>query len=469
MEYSELFNNNSFSCVIDTTNNNKLVEHLKRKDGQEDLIFALWLPSDGEARFTGIIKDIIIPEENDRNVHGNVSYNYQYLLKACKMALSQGYGVALLHSHPISDGWQAMSADDKSTERKTFINAFSTTNMPLIGLTLGSDGYWSARIWYYNRLNDIVFNWAESVRVVGAQLKSYFNDNILPPKEPNGQTVRTVNVWGKKINRDITRLRIGIVGLGSVGSVVAEMLARMGISYFTLIDFDTVEEHNLDRLCGVFSDDVGKKKVDVIKRNIEKSSTSDDLIINICNKNIVYEEAYRLALDCDVIFCCVDKPWGRYILNHMAYAHLIPVIDGGISIEFDEQRNLNFADWTVHTVTPGKPCLHCLKSYYSSDVELEKQGLLEDTTYIKGLSKNHHLRNRENISPFSYNLASMEVLHFMALTTGLVDVEYYGEQRFRFKHGYLSRNSDARCEVGCDFANNIGVGDTKIQLYIKKR
>jgi molybdopterin/thiamine biosynthesis adenylyltransferase len=304
--------------------------------------------------------------------------------------------------------------------------------------------------------------------VVGKSLKPFFNDRILPALKPNGQTIRTVNVWGEDINDDITRLKIGIIGLGSVGSVVCEMLARMGISKFALIDFDTVEEHNLDRLCGVFKTDIGKKKVDVIKRNIEKSSTSNNLEIEIIDKHIADEVAYRLSLDCDVLFSCVDKPWGRYILNHMAYAHLIPVIDGGISIEFDDNKNLNFADWTVHTATPGRPCLHCLNAYHSSDVELEKQGLIEDTSYIQGLPDNHHLKNRENISPFSFNLASMEVLHFMALLTDLVEPENYGEQKYRFKHGFLSRNYDVSCENECDFADNVGVGDSIFELFISK-
>ncbi|MBR8537893.1 ThiF family adenylyltransferase [Carboxylicivirga sediminis] len=468
MEYLKIFKQKSFSCALSEPIDETLKLHLLREDGQEDLTFALWIPSEGKNRFTAIIKEVIFPEKGDRNVHGNVSYNYEYLLRVCRTALKKGYGVALLHSHPISFGWQGMSDDDKSTEMKTFVNAFSTTELPFVGMTLGNDGYWSSRIWYYGEDEDIIYKWSESVKVVGKKLQPFFNDKILPATKPNGQTIRTVNVWGEEQNDDITRLRVGVIGLGSVGSVVCEMLARMGISKFVLIDYDTVKKHNLDRLCGVFKDDIGERKIDVIKRNIEKSSTSNNLEIEIADKHIANEVAYRLSLDCDVLFSCVDKPWGRYILNHIAYAHLIPVIDGGISIEFDDNKKLNFADWTVHTVSPGRPCLHCLNAYHSSDVELEKQGLLEDTSYIQGLPDNHHLKNRENISPFSFNLASMEVLHFMALVANLVEPEYYGEQKYRFKHGFLSRNYDVECEKNCDFTNHVGVGDSIFELFFSE-
>ncbi len=190
-------------------------------------------------------------------------------------------------------------------------------------------------------------------------------------------------------------------------------------------------------------------------------------IVIIQNKSLTKEADYKSALDCDILFCCVDKPRPRYILNHIAYAHLIPVIDGGILVEFNEDGDLSFADWTVHTISPGKPCLSCLGAYNTSDVELERGGMLEDMNYIQGLPENHHLKNSENISPFSMNLASFEILHFMALTTRLVEPECFCEQRFRFKHGVLSRNNDIKCNNNCDFQNNIGIGDSVFELYDK--
>ena len=464
MEFSEIFKENNFSTAIEESLNDNLSQFLLRDDGQEDLIFALWTPSYGNKRVTAIINEIVFPNENDRNVHGNVSYNYQYLLKVCRLALKKGKGVALLHSH-LGPGWQNMSYDDIATEQKTFVNAFSTTNLPLVGLTLGTDGYWSSRIWYYNKRNKITKKWAVSVRVIGLKFKIYFNDKLLPPQKSNNKTIRTKNVWGEKANKDITRLKIGIVGLGSVGSVVVEMLARMGITKFALIDYDFVEEHNLDRLCGVYKKDIGKRKIDVIKNHIKKSSTADKVDIEICKLSLIKKKAYMSALDCDIIFCCVDKPLGRYLLNHIAYSHLIPVINGGILIEFDDERNLNFADWTVHTITPGRPCLKCLNAYQTSDVELERQGKLEDPNYMINLPDNHRLKSKQNISPFSFNLASFEVIHFMALVADIVEPEYYGEQKYRFKHGHLSKNNDIKYETKCDFSNNIGVADSIFELY----
>lgn len=466
MEFSEIFKYQFFSCVVEQRVNESLKSHLLREDGQEDLTFALWIPSYGKERVTAIIKEVLLPMDGERIVHGNVSFSYQYVLRACKEAQKKGYGVALLHSHPIANGWQDMSTDDYETEHRIAVNVFTLTDMPLVGLTLANDGFWAGRIWSYNTTGSMDYKEAASVRVVGAYLETYFNDSVVSPVKPNRKTMRTVNLWGAQANKDITRLNIGIVGLGSVGSVVAEMLARMGITTFTLVDYDKVEEHNLDRLAGIYAENEGEKKIDAVEKSIRRSSTADILKIIKSGKHVAHEKAYRKVLDCDLIFCCADKPWGRYILNHIAYAHLIPVIDGGIGINFNDDRSLDYADWTVHTISPGLPCLHCLNAYFASDVELEKSGKLEDPEYINGLDESHRLKKRQNISPFTYNLASMEVIRFMVLTSKLVDAEYYPEQRFRFKHGSLKSYSEKKCEPNCDFSSNIGVADTIFQLYV---
>lgn len=57
--------------------------------------------------------------------------------------------------------------------------------------------------------------------------------------------------------------RVHIVGCGSVGSTVAENLARSGVTKFTLWDFDVVEPHNLANQM-FRQKDIGKPKVDAL-------------------------------------------------------------------------------------------------------------------------------------------------------------------------------------------------------------
>lgn len=58
-----------------------------------------------------------------------------------------------------------------------------------------------------------------------------------------------------------------IIGCGSVGSTIAENLARLGVTRFVLYDFDIVEPHNLANQMFVQSD-VKKPKVEAVKKII---------------------------------------------------------------------------------------------------------------------------------------------------------------------------------------------------------
>lgn len=59
--------------------------------------------------------------------------------------------------------------------------------------------------------------------------------------------------------------RCHIIGCGSVGSTVAELLVRLGLSKITLYDFDTVSSHNLANQLFV-NEDIGKPKTEALKK-----------------------------------------------------------------------------------------------------------------------------------------------------------------------------------------------------------
>ena len=67
---------------------------------------------------------------------------------------------------------------------------------------------------------------------------------------------------------EICKGRVHIIGCGSVGSTVAELLARFGIKKFALYDFDVVESHNL--VNQMFTQaDIGRPKVEAVRDMIQ--------------------------------------------------------------------------------------------------------------------------------------------------------------------------------------------------------
>jgi molybdopterin/thiamine biosynthesis adenylyltransferase len=451
-----------YSVAIPVAVENRLRTHLVRADGQEDLVFALWAPSEGISRLSALIHTPLTPDAGDRDVHGNASFQPQYFERACREALRTGCGLAFLHSHPYP-GWQGMSYDDVRAERGMAPAVSALTGLPLVGLTVGSDGTWSARMWVHQAGRAYERIWCASVRTVGKRLGTDFASDVLPRPAFRPMFKRTITVWGEDAHADLARLRVGIVGLGSVGALVCEALARMGLQRFVFIDFDVVEAHNLDRLVTASEGDVGRRKVDVAADRMRLVATAATVNIRAAPYSVVEELGYRAALDCDVLFSCVDRPRARHVLNHMAYRHLIPVIDGGIQVRFREGR-FTGVDWQVHTVGVDHECLECLGAYDPGDVSTEAAGKLDDPSYLQGLHTDHHFKRNENVFPFAANLASLEVLHLIATATGAAGIDDFGVQRYRYVPGIIEQLPPGACRAACPQPLSVARGDTDYSL-----
>jgi molybdopterin/thiamine biosynthesis adenylyltransferase len=451
-----------YSVAFTSSTNDALKAHLLRADGQEDLCYALWQPGQGANRLTALVSDPILPIDGERQVHGNASTTGDYLGRAIKLANEKGAGVAFLHSHPWP-GWQDMSQDDTNTERRQAPAIKATTGMPLVGLTLGTDGSWSARLWVKSAPKTYERRWCESVRVVGKNgLEVTFNDKLLRPPEFREELKRTISAWGEPTQQRVARLRFGVVGIGSVGSIVAECLARMGVENIKLIDYDRVKRHNLDRLlhAGIEDAVANRLKVDLIGTALQKSATAAQSTVQKCPVAVTEVEGFREALDCDILFSCVDRPWPRHVLNYIAYAYLVPIIDGGILIR-TRAGQLRNASWRSHAVYPGRRCLQCIGQYDPDFVNVERQGHLDDPTYIESLPADHTLRRNENVFPFSAHLAASLMMQALHVVLNPMKISDIGEQIYHFVDGTVDCTRDAACYEGCYFSSIIARGDSE--------
>jgi hypothetical protein len=447
-----------YNITIRKDLNNQLLSHLLRADGQEDLCFATYIPSTGRIKRSGIISEILFPEEGDHNVHGTVGFNTQYFERVLHYAAQKKVGLVLLHSHPYP-GWQDMSRIDKRSEQSIAGTVKAITKLPFIGMTVGSDGNWSARFWILNTERKFEHQWCESVRIIDKDLSIQFNDNLSVPQINSKRQLRTISAWGEKFQKDLSRIRVGIVGLGSVGSIVAEILARTGISNFTLIDFDSIEEKNLDRTLGTYEDDIGKSKVSVVRQSILRSRTAPNVTIETIDYSVCEEKGFLSAIDCDLLFSCVDRPWPRHNLNLISYSHLIPVIDGGILVQTNKVNSkILGADWKVNTIGYKRACMLCVGQYKIENAVLERDGKFEDPKYIEGLKDKSIIDSHENVFAFSCNAASLEVLQMLTLILAPGKISDVGQQFYHFTSGELDKNYK-QCIENCFFPSVMGRGD----------
>lgn len=441
-----------------------LRDHLARPDGQEDLCFATWRPSTGKQRRSALLVDPILPTEGERSVHGNASFESRYALRAAKLAARRDSGLVFMHCHPQGIGWQRLNDTDRRAEASIANLAREMTGLPLVGMTLaGSDGSWGARVWDRGRGTGVGCTECESVRVITDRLSMTFNDDLRTRPRPQPTQIRTVHAWGDAVQEDLARLRILVAGAGSVGMQLVESLARTGIEHIGVMDFDRVEPVNLDRITGAGRIDalLRRPKIEVARRILRQASTAEHPIHELFQSSVCEPSGLERLLDFDVIFSCVDRPWPRHVLNTIAYADLIPVIDGGLRLERHSQAGLRNAYWRSQVVTTGRSCLACIGQYDPGDVQLERDGSLDDPEYIAGLPANNHLRANQNVSALSLAVASAMLNQFLSLVVAPSGIGDPGPQHFSLATHRVEA-VDVECADRCPYALSVGEGDLRV-------
>ena len=98
-----------------------------------------------------------------------------------------------------------------------------------------------------------------------------------------------------------------ILGVGGVGGYVAESLARSGIGTLILVDFDTIDETNINRQIIALESTIGLKKVDVLEKRIKDINGDINVIkidkfIDSENFTVLFENKIDFFVDaCDTV------------------------------------------------------------------------------------------------------------------------------------------------------------------------
>ena len=110
---------------------------------------------------------------------------------------------------------------------------------------------------------------------------------------------------------EMCKSRIHIIGCGSVGSTVAELLARFGLTNMTLYDFDIVEEKNLANQM-FWAEDVNTPKTEAVKRNLCRINPE-------CAETVKIMQGWNGQKLSGYIFLCADsvEVWKRIVDANM--------------------------------------------------------------------------------------------------------------------------------------------------------
>ena len=168
---------------------------------------------------------------------------------------------------------------------------------------------------------------------------------------------RSVRAFGPAIQGTLGDLRVAVVGCGGTGSAMAEQLVRLGVRHLRLFDADTLTESNVTRVYGSTPADVGKPKVDILRKHL--LAVAPDLTCEVFRSMITMERTARELVGPDLVFGCTDDNAGRLVLSRFSTFFATPVIDLGVLLTSDNAGGLIGIDGRVTTLMPGAACLVC--------------------------------------------------------------------------------------------------------------
>ena len=278
------------------------------------------------------------------------------------------------------------------------------------------------------------------------------------PAEPNSESYdRQVRMFGAAGQAILARARIAIVGLGGVGSLVAEYAAHLGIGEFVLVDPDRIESTNLSRVVGASGADVAasRLKTEIAARLIRSSNPQAK--IDEYPFDVLDAATAAQLRDCDYVFLCADSMRARLLVNAVAHQYFVPMVQLGAKITAADDGSLTDAMSAVRTVRPGEGCLWCNGFIPSGTLALEAKSDEERKAQAYGTGEPD---------------PSVITMNAVAAAQGINDFLFdYLELRdkneeWRFEHShFLSRRTTRavpRREPECpECVGRYGLGDAK--------
>lgn len=458
-------------------------------------VIALAFPSVGRRRTTLLVRQLIEPREGDVVWDGREGLLFApgYKSRAADLASGvAGAGLIILHTHPgdpESDRAPGPSPQDLAADARDLFHLGQTlpAGAALAAGIIAPNGLWSARSYRFSfpesaeqvgrapfRAQDAVVTRATAVRVVGQRLRKLPTE--VGAKGPAGATAdidlhaqdSSIQLWNEAGQRMLAAIRVGQTGLGGVGGILAEHLPRLGVGGDVMLDFDRIKRQNLNRSQGATRVDasVRRLKVEVGARLARESSTAPQFEVRPIEGSVVEAEYIPDLLDCDVILNGADSPWARQVLDHLAYAHLIPVINGGTEFRTDTSaRQVRWGKSDVNLAGPGLPCLQCQGSY-------DLRAVTEAQEHPRVRGERGYLGPRADAEPeerapsvISNNalVAALMELRFQALVLGTTPEVVSGTQRHHPFDGTVEWAAvPPACRTDCGRNAITGLGDTYV-------
>lgn len=271
-----------------------------------------------------------------------------------------------VHTHPFcSDGATFSSVDDQ--DEINFHRWLNDTldDVGYASIVLSQSDY-AARVWEMNagasvasparvKTQTAVENWPCSDEK-GSDSPERGIDDL-----QSGFLARSALALGLDTLRQIVSgQKIAIIGVGGLGSVIAENMIHSGFHHIDLIDPDRVEITNLNRIVGAYYTDAmeNRLKVDVVKEHLLRINPKSQIGAHAIG--VEEDSVLPVLMQCDWLIVATDSHASRYIVQKIALELGIPLISAGVNISVEERVITDMSGEVIIARSGDGLCLNCL-------------------------------------------------------------------------------------------------------------
>ena len=148
---------------------------------------------------------------------------------------------------------------------------------------------------------------------------------------------RTILQTGEEGMALLSSSRVAVIGLGGVGAMAAEMIARAGVGKIIIADSDVYSITNKNRQIAAFDATIGRKKTEVIRERL--LDINPDIQITVIDEYLTGENIPSLIPEADFVIDAIDTMSPKIALIKFCMDNKIPLVSSmGAGAKWDATK-----------------------------------------------------------------------------------------------------------------------------------
>jgi ThiF family len=327
----------------------KLERHLFPGDDDEHGAIICAGISESDRGLRLLAREVVLARDGVDYVPGQYGYRAltpEFVAQVSNYCARQGMCYFAVHCHG-GDDFVRFSDVDLESHRRGYPALLDIMDGGPLGAIVFAHNAVAGEIWRPRKVSKLT-----KLTVVGVNHRRLYPEPVQPPPGCANVYHRQSLLFGAVGQDELRKAKVGIIGLGGVGSLINEWLARLGVGAIVAVDFDRIEPSNRSRVVDSLRSDcrewlleskvpllqgVGRRlaryKIHVAERVARRANPKVHffpIVGDVADENVA-----KSLRDIDYLFLCADTMQSRLVFNALVHQYLIPGVQIGAKVTSD--------------------------------------------------------------------------------------------------------------------------------------